>query len=76
MKIIKNQVIIDFFEKYNRLLYRAKISASDLTFLVHNFAPKEELNELKKIFFAFDKNGDGKYQKKNLLQDYQIIMII
>ena len=38
-----------------------------LAFLVHNFAPKEELNELKKIFFAFDKNGDGKLSKEEFV---------
>ena len=34
---------------------------------MHNFAPKEELNELKKIFFAFDKNGDGKLSKEEFV---------
>ena len=35
---------------------------------MHNFAPKEELDELKKIFFAFDKNGDGKLSKEEFVK--------
>ena len=35
--------------------------------MVHNFAPKDELNELKEIFFAFDKNCDGKISKQEFV---------
>jgi calcium-dependent protein kinase len=44
-----------------------KLQQATLAFLVHNFAPKEELNELKKIFFACDKNGDGKLSKEEFV---------
>ena len=47
-----------------------------LTFLVHNnnFGPREELYELKEIYFSFNKNCDGKYLNNNLLQVYQILI--
>ena len=37
-----------------------------LTFLLHNnnFTPKEELYELKEIYFSFDKNCDGEISKQ------------
>ena len=56
-----------FIKNISEFCAEQKLQQATLAFLVHNFAPKEELNELKKIFFAFDKNGDGKLSKEEFV---------
>ena len=56
-----------FMNNITQFCAEQKLQQATLAFLVHNFAPKEELNELKKIFFAFDKNGDGKLSKEEFV---------
>jgi calcium-dependent protein kinase len=53
-----------FIQNITEFCAEQKLQQATLAFLVHNFAPKEELNELKEIFFAFDKNCDGKLSKE------------
>ena len=57
-----------FIKNITEFCAEQKLQQATLAFLVHNFAPKEELNELKKIFFAFDKNGDGKLSKEEMIK--------
>ena len=57
-----------FIKNITEFYAEQKLQQATLTFLVHNFAPKEELDELKKIFFAFDKNGDGKLSKEEFVK--------
>ena len=57
-----------FMKNITEFCAEQKLQQATLAFLVHNFAPKEELNELKKIFFAFDKNGDGKLSKEEFIK--------
>ena len=40
-----------FIQNIKEFCAEQKLQQATLAFLVHNFAPKEELNELKKIFF-------------------------
>ena len=56
-----------FIQNIKEFCAEQKLQQATLAFLVHNFAPKEELNELKKIFFAFDKNGDVKLSKEEFV---------
>jgi calcium-dependent protein kinase len=56
-----------FIQNISEFCAEQKLQQATLAFLVHNFAPKEELDELKKIFFAFDKNGDGKLSKEEFV---------
>ena len=44
----------------------SKIYQTVLAFLSHNFADKEQLNKLKKIFYKIDLNLDGKLSKEEL----------
>ena len=53
-----------FIKNITEFCAEQKLQQATLAFLVHNFAPKDELNELKEIFFAFDKNCDGKLSKE------------
>ena len=53
-----------FIKNITEFCAEQKLQQATLSFLVHNFAPKEELNELKEIFFAFDQNCDGKISKE------------
>ena len=45
---------------------QTKIYQTVLTFLSHNYADKEELNRLKKIFYKIDLNIEGKLSKEEL----------
>ena len=65
---VQNQTNFNMFiQNISEFCAEQKLQQATLTFLVHNFAPKEELNELKKIFFALDKNGDGKISKEEFV---------
>ena len=74
-KINKNQNLIInknnnyscFIQNITEFCAEQKLQQATLAFLVHNFAPKDELNELKEIFFAFDKNCDGKISKQEFV---------
>ncbi len=69
LKETKNPESIGMFMKnITEFCAEQKLQQATLAFLVHNFAPKEELSELKKIFFAFDKNGDGKLSKEEFIK--------
>ena len=57
-----------FIKNITEFCAEQKLQQATLAFLVHNFAPKDELDELKKIFFAFDKNGDGKLSKEEFMK--------
>ena len=57
-----------FIKNITEFYAEQKLQQATLAFLVHNFAPRDELNELKKIFFAFDKNGDGKLSKEEFVK--------
>ena len=57
-----------FIKNITEFYAEQKLQQATLAFLVHNFAPKDELDELKKIFFAFDKNGDGKLSKEEFVK--------
>ena len=45
---------------------QSKIYQTVLAYLSHNFADKEQLNKLKKIFYKIDLNLDGKLSKEEL----------
>jgi calcium-dependent protein kinase len=63
----KNNNFTIFIKNITEFCAEQKLQQATLAFLVHNFAPKEELDELKEIFFAFDKNGDGKISKEEFV---------
>ena len=64
----KNNInLIIFIKNITEFCAEQKLQQATLAFLVHNFAPKEELDELKEIFFAFDKNCDGKISKEEFV---------
>ena len=64
----KNNINLPIFIKnITEFCAEQKLQQATLAFLVHNFAPKEELDELKEIFFAFDKNCDGKISKEEFV---------
>lgn len=43
-----------------------KLQQATLAYLVHNILPQDEIQDIKEIFFAFDKNGDGRLSKEEL----------
>jgi calcium-dependent protein kinase len=63
----KNNNFSIFIKNITEFCAEQKLQQATLAFLVHNFAPKEDLDELKEIFFAFDKNGDGKISKEEFV---------
>ena len=65
---LENSSFKYFLKNITEFCAEQKLQQATLAFLVHNFAPKDELDELKKIFFAFDKNGDGKLSKEEFVK--------
>ena len=63
----KNNNFPLFIKNITEFCAEQKLQQATLAFLVHNFAPKEELDELKEIFFAFDRNCDGKISKEEFV---------
>ena len=72
-----NNIFEDEIDTRNILLslknysQHSKIYQTGLTFLSHNFADKEELNKLKKIFYKIDLNLDGKLSKYEFEQAFK-----
>ena len=64
---LSNNNLQIFMKNITEFCAEQKLQQATLAFLVHNFAPKEELDELKEIFFVFDKNNDGKISKEEFV---------
>ena len=60
---IDSKNILTSLKNYSR---HSKIYQFVLTYLSHNFADKEQLNKLTKIFYKLDLNLDGKLSKEEL----------
>ena len=67
-----NNIFEDEIDSKNALIslknysQSSKIYQTVLAYLSHNFANKEQLNRLKKIFYKIDLNLDGKLSKEEL----------
>lgn len=48
-----------------------KFQQAVVTYISHNFADKEEVNKIRKIFKFLDSNGDGVVSKEELLDGYK-----
>ena len=46
--------------------YESKFFQAVITYLVHNFIPKEEENKLKNVFLSIDSDFDGKLSRNDL----------
>jgi calcium-dependent protein kinase len=54
---------------------KEKFNQAVLTFLTYNFADKEEILKLQKIFQCLDENKDGKISREELKNSYHILKI-
>jgi calcium-dependent protein kinase len=61
--VIDSKHVLNSLKNYSN---HCKIYQTVLTFLSHNYADKEEINRLKKIFYKIDLNLDGKLTKDEL----------
>ena len=60
---IDSKYVLNSLKNYSQ---QSKIYQTVLAFLSHNFADKEQLSRLKKIFYKIDLNLDGKLSKDEL----------
>ena len=60
---IDSKNVLNSLKNYSQ---QSKIYQTVLAYLSHNFAEKEQLNRLKKIFYKIDLNLDGKLSKDEL----------
>ena len=61
--VIDSKHVLNSIKNYSN---NSKIYQTVLAFLSHNYADKEEINRLKKIFYKIDLNLDGKLTKDEL----------
>ena len=61
--VIDSKHVLNAIKNYSN---HSKIYQTVLAFLSHNYADKEEINRLKKIFYKIDLNLDGKLTKDEL----------
>ena len=61
--VIDSKHVLNEIKNYSN---HSKIYQTVLAFLSHNYADKEEINRLKKIFYKIDLNLDGKLTKDEL----------
>ena len=60
---VDSKIALNSLKNYS---HSSKIYQTVLAYLSHNFADKEQLNKLKKIFYKIDLNLDGKLSKEEL----------
>lgn len=63
---------IEVLQSLKTFSKHSKFHQTVLAFLSHNFAEKEQLDRLKKIFFTMDLNLDGKISREELSHAYDV----
>jgi len=65
-------------EKTNEILanianfnFKEKLQQSTIAFIVHFLSTNEEFNEIRKLFVAMDKNGDGRLTYSELKEGFE-----
>ena len=51
-----------------------KLQQATLAFIVHNLIKREDIKEIRKCFIEFDKNGDGRLDKNELVKGLCFIL--
>lgn len=65
---ISEQSLMSVIRNITEFRAEQKLQQATLAFLVHNLSTQEETSELKEVFISFDKNGDGRLTKDELLK--------
>ena len=65
---LDSKEILKSLKKYSK---HSKFYQAVLAFLSHNFAEKEQLDRIKKIFLSIDLNFDGKISREELRHAYE-----
>ena len=65
---ISNESLMSVIKNISEFRAEQKLQQATLAFIVHNISKQEDIAELKDVFLSFDKNGDGKLTKDELLQ--------
>ena len=65
---ISEQSLMSVIKNITEFRAEQKLQQATLAFLVHNLSTQEEISELKEVFISFDKNGDGRLTKDELLK--------
>ena len=51
-----------------------KLQQATLAFIVHNLIKREDIKEIRKCFIEFDKNGDGRLDKNELVKGLSLVL--
>lgn len=65
---ISDESLMTVIKNISEFRAEQKLQQATLAFLVHNLSTQEDLSELKEVFLSFDKNGDGRLTKDELLK--------
>ena len=65
---ISNESLMTVIKNISEFRAEQKLQQATLAFIVHNISTQEDIAELKDVFLSFDKNGDGRLTKDELLK--------